>query len=101
MPIMKKLWCLALILAAPLAGCRLPDDDEKASQDLNVNSRYTIESVHFTGGEVKISHPLRLEVDKIVGTKYDLLAIEDLADKIKDEMHVSDVKINVTRGTEP
>jgi outer membrane protein assembly factor BamA len=98
---MKTLWCLALVLAAPLAGCRLPDDDEKTSQDLNVNSRYTVESVHFSGGEVKISSPLRLEVDKIVGTKYDLRAIEDLAERIKRESHVSDVKINVTRGTAP
>ena len=98
---MKKLWCLALVLAAPLCGCRMPDDDEKSSQDLNVNSRYTIESVHFSGGDVKISSPLRLEVDKIVGTKYDLLTIEDLANRIKNELHVSDVKINVTRGTSP
>ena len=98
---MKTLWCLALVLAAPLAGCRLPDDDEKAAQELNVNSRYTVESVHFTGGNVNISNFLRVEVDKLVGTRYDLSAIEDLADKIKSEMHVSDVKINVTRGTEP
>jgi len=98
---MKTLWCLALILASPLAGCRLPDDDEKASQDLNVNSRYTVESVRFSGGDVKISHPLRLEVDRIVGTKYDLLAIEDLADKIKTEAHLADININVTRGTSP
>ncbi|HUA85676.1 MAG TPA: BamA/TamA family outer membrane protein [Bryobacteraceae bacterium] len=98
---MKMLWCLALLLAVPLSGCKLPDDDEKSSQDLNVNSRYTIESVRFTGGNSTISSPLRLEVDKIVGTKYDLLAIEDLADRIKSEMHFADVKINVTRGTTP
>lgn len=98
---MKSLWCLALVLAVPLAGCKLPDDDEKSSQDLNVNSRYTIESVRFSGGDVEISRPLRVEVNKIVGTKYDLLAIEDLADRIKSEMHFADVKINVTRGTTP
>ncbi|HLH40843.1 MAG TPA: BamA/TamA family outer membrane protein [Bryobacteraceae bacterium] len=98
---MKTLWLLALILAAPLSACKLPDGEEKASQDLNVNSRYTVESVRLLGTDLKISNALRVEVDRIVGGKYDLSAIEDLADRIKSEMHLADIKISVTRGTTP
>ena len=45
---MKVLSLLTLILA-PLAGCGVTDDDETNLQQLNVNSRYTVESVHLLG----------------------------------------------------
>src|SRR5258705_159048 len=45
---MKMFWLSALILAAPLAGCNVPDD-EKDSQELNVNSRYTVENARISG----------------------------------------------------
>src|SRR5579875_2064461 len=96
-----KLWLAALVLAAPLAACKSPDGEEKASQELNVNSRYTVESVRLLGADLKISNALRREVDRIVGAKYDLSAIEDLADHIKSELHLADIKISVTRGTTP
>ncbi len=92
-----------LTLATPLAGCGLPDgDDEKAARELDVNSRYTVESVQVSGQRnVTISDPLRLELDKVVGAKFDHSALERLADRLRNELRVSDVKVNVTRGTEP
>lgn len=92
---------LALVVAAPLAGCGIPDDD-KNLQELNVNSRYTIESVHVSGRRgVSISEPLRNELDRFVGSKLDHSALERFADRIKKELHVSDVAIKVSRGIEP
>ena len=99
---MKKLWCWALLLAGPLAGCNFIDDDEKVAQELNVNSRYTIESVQLSGEQdVTLSHPLRVELNRFVGAKLDRSALDDLASRIRGELRVSSVKVNVTRGTEP
>lgn len=99
---MTKLCCLALLAASVLAGCNVSDDDEKASQDLNVNSRYTVESVNVTGEHtISISAPLRSELDSFVGTLYDHSALEKAADRIKKELRVADVAIKVERGSEP
>jgi hypothetical protein len=94
---MKTLCWMALLLAFPLAGCGLPDDN-----DLNVNSRYTIESVHVSGQHtVNIGNLLQSELDKVIGSKYDDSTVKRLADHLKKELHVSDVAVNVVRGTEP
>jgi outer membrane protein assembly factor BamA len=105
---MTKQWLLTLALATPLVSCGVMDDDEKNSQELNVNSRYTVESVHIVVGlhaagsdNVKISTPLRSELDRMVGAKYDDSTLKKLADRISKELHASDVKIKAIRGTEP
>jgi outer membrane protein assembly factor BamA len=99
---MKTLCWMAVLLAFPMAGCGMPDDDEKAAQDLNVNSRYTIESVHVSGQHrVNIGNLLQSELDKVIGSKYDDSTVKRLADRIKRELRVSDVAVNVVRGTEP
>ncbi len=104
---MKKLWCLALVLAAPMVGCAAADDsakdDAKIAEELNVNSRYIIENVSVSSSALKvnISDPLRTDLDKVVGSKFDDSALKTLADRIRKELHVSDVAVKVSRGSEP
>jgi hypothetical protein len=104
---MKKLWCLALVLAAPMVGCAAADDNGKdeatMAKELNVNSRYIIENVRVSSAALKvnISDPLRTDLDKVVGSKFDDSALKNLADRIRKELHVSDVAVKVVRGTEP
>ena len=99
---MKKLFLVALLLAAPLAGCGAADDGETAAAELDVNSRYTIESVNILGQRnTAISDPLRNELNNFVGAKLDRPALEKLAERIKRELRVSDVAIKVSRGAEP
>jgi surface antigen Omp85-like protein len=114
---MKLLWWIrwstlsALVVAAPLASCGVIEDD-KTLQELNVNSRYTVESVqilslHHDGlpqGRLykeRTSSALRADLDKIVGQKLDHSALERLAARIKQELFVSDVAIKISRGVEP
>ncbi|MGD1094684.1 MAG: BamA/TamA family outer membrane protein [Bryobacteraceae bacterium] len=98
---MKVLSFLTLILA-PLAGCGVPDDDQTNSQELNVNSRYTVESVHLLGlRSVTISDTLRRDLDKLVGHRFDDSALRRLAIRIKSELRASEVKIKAIRGTQP
>ena len=104
---MKAIAFLTLILA-PLAGCGVPDDDAASLQGLNVNSRYTVESVNLNlvgvgsvKSRVKLSDPLRREIDRIVGSKFDDSALNRLADHIKAELKATDVRIKAVRGTAP
>lgn len=103
MALMNKLLLAAILFSVPLAGCDVNDrDDEKALQDLNVNARYTVESVQVSGQKNwRISDALRKEVDKMVGSKLDYPALDRLADRIKKELHVPAVAVNVGRGTVP
>ncbi len=99
---MTKLCCLAILAAGMLAGCNVADDDERSSQEMNVNSRYMVESVHITGERtVSLSDPLRSEINSFVGAPYDHSALEKLAERIKKELHVPDVQIKVARGAAP
>jgi outer membrane protein assembly factor BamA len=99
---MTKLCCLAVLAAGMLAGCNVADDDEKSAQELNVNSRYLVESVSITGQRnVTIPDPLRSELNSFVGTLYDHSALEKAADRIKKELRAADVTIKVGRGNEP
>jgi hypothetical protein len=96
---MNKLLLAAIICSVPLAGCDVPDD-EKALQDLNVNAKYTVESVQVSGQKNwRISDALRKEVDKMVGSKLDYPALDRLADRIKKELHVPAVSVTVGKGT--
>ena len=88
--LMNKLLLAAIIGAVPLAGCDTKDD-EKALQELNVNAKYTVESVQVSGQKNwRISDALRKEVDKMVGSKLDYPALDRLAERIKKELHVGD-----------
>src|SRR5271163_47033 len=99
---MKKLLLAAILCSVPLAGCDVNDrsDDEKALQELNVNTKYTVESVEVSGQKNwHISDALRAEFNKMVGSKLDYQALDRLADRIKKELKVPSVSVNVGKGT--
>lgn len=77
-------------------------ESQEALEALNVNSRYTVESVHVLGAKmVRLSQPLRGELDQVVGQKLDHPRLDKIADQIKKELHVSDVTVKVEKGATP
>jgi Omp85 superfamily domain len=71
-------------------------------QEINVNSRYTVESVEFAGGtQDAISTGLRGELTRLVGERLNPVALDDLARRIRAELHVPAVTHRLMRGHNP
>lgn len=67
----------------------------------NINSRYIVESVEISGHtEVKISSFLRSDLNRLVGEKVDPESIDNLAKRIRKELHVTSVSHRLLRGQE-
>jgi len=67
----------------------------------NINSRYIVESVEITGhSDGKISSFLRNDINRMVGEKVDSESIDNLARRIRKELHVSSVTHRLLRGNE-
>jgi hypothetical protein len=67
----------------------------------NINSRYIVESVEISGhSDVKISSFLRSDLNRMVGGKVDSESIDNLARRIRKELHVSTVTHRLLRGQE-
>src|SRR5437764_9138626 len=65
----------------------------------NINSRYIVESVEISGhGNAKLSSFLRSDMNRLVGEKVDPESIDNLAKRIRKELHVSSVSHRLLRG---
>lgn len=98
---LKLLW---MAVAVTLLGMPLLADagEEFLPEFTNVNSRFVVESVNVDGPKShSISAALRSEIDQVVGSNLDHSRLDKLADRMKKELHVSDVKVSVAKGTLP
>lgn len=92
---MKRLPIAALLFAAALPAWN-------QESEVNVNSRYTVESVELDGvRESKLSRDLREELQRKIGEKYDQQSFEDLRGRIRTELRPRSVVLRLTRGTRP
>lgn len=92
---MKCAW-----LGCLLWGSLLIAGDPQA--EMNVNSRYTVESVELSGtSESNISSGLRKDISRLIGEKLNSSLLDDLAKRIRRELHVRAVSHHVTRGDTP
>lgn len=96
---MKYLVAVAFLCGTLAAG-------DQASQprtpDLNVNSRYTVESISVPHEyEESISEGLRADLRKLIGQHLNPSALEELAQRIRRELHARAVVHRVSRGTAP
>jgi hypothetical protein len=99
---MKTLLLIGFVVAALPAGCAPPNDDSQEIAALNVNTKYVVEKYSISGRkDVKLSDPLRTDLDRVIGQNLDHPLLEKLADRIKKELHVPDVAVHVTKGDMP
>ncbi|HYM11459.1 MAG TPA: BamA/TamA family outer membrane protein [Bryobacterales bacterium] len=92
-----KYFCLLLVFS----GAVLPAWGQPATE-LNVNSRYTIESIEITGvSKYKLSKALAEEVHRLTGQKFDPEAVRELARKLRNELHARAVSQKLARGDQP
>jgi hypothetical protein len=97
---------MRFILVPALAACTLLGQsftpDEEAASDLNVNSRYTIESIKFVDQrDYKLSTSALEEIRRLVGAKVSTEALDRLVLRIRGELRAHDVTFKLTRGAEP
>jgi len=79
-------------------------DQQPALQpvEFNVNARYTVEAVDIPPDvESRISRNLRQDLQKLIGQKFSTTALNDVARRIRDELHVTEVTQRLLRGTSP
>jgi hypothetical protein len=105
-----KVALLPVLAAFTLLGQSLtPVSDPPAEEpaavpnyDLNVNSRYTIESINFVDQrEYKLSTSALEEIRHLVGAKVSSEALDRLALRIRGELRAHDVTFKLTRGAQP
>src|ERR1700733_4626685 len=101
---------MKLVLIPALAACTLlgqsltpvsDSTDQGPAYDLNINSRYTIESINFIDHrEYKLSTSSLEEIRRLVGAKVSTEALDRLAQRIRGELRAHDVTFKLTRGAE-
>ena len=101
---------MKLVLIPVLAACTLlgqsltpvsDSTDQGPAYDLNINSRYTIESINFIDHrEYKLSTSALEEIRRLVGAKVNTEALDRLALRIRGELRAHDVTFKLTRGAE-
>jgi len=92
---------LAFVPAAP-ADDSLDPGGGNAADPVNVNSRYTVESIDIAGQhDYTLSRPVLDRLHGMVGSRLDFDALRSLAGTITRELHARQVGVRVMRGSEP
>ena len=79
----------------------------REAAETNVNQRYLIESVSFSGVELdrlesaKIPPTLRERLNSLVGQRCDMAALEELSAQIRRQLHFRTVSQRLLRGSAP
>jgi hypothetical protein len=90
------------LFAQSIAPAGETQESSATNVDLNINSRYTIESINFVDHhEYKLSPSALDEIRHLVGGKVNTEALDRLALRIRGELRAHDVTFKLTRGAEP
>ena len=92
---------LAFALFCPLLAARTSDQDGSPSA-LNVNSRYTVESIGFSQPNAfQTSRTLASQMQRLIGERLNVDALNDLARRIMADLHAQHVSFRLARGVAP
>jgi hypothetical protein len=100
-----KFVLVPLLAVCTLAGQSITPAATPAAEsasDLNVNSRYTIESINFIDQrDYKLSTSALDDIRRLIGAKVNTQALDLLTQRIRAELHAHEVTFKLTRGAEP
>jgi hypothetical protein len=101
-----KLVLIPALAAFTLLGQSIAPTEDSSQQerasDLNVNSRYTIESVNFIDQrDYKLSTSALEDIRRLIGAKVNTQALDLLAQRIRSELRAHEVTFKLTRGAAP
>lgn len=101
-----KLALLPVLAAATLFGQSIQTPGDPSSTDgavdLNVNSRYTIESIGFVDQHhYRLSSSALEEMHRLIGAKVNTEALNRLARRIRGELRAHEVTFKLARGGDP
>lgn len=92
---MRYVWVAALLWAAAMPV-------HSQEPELNVNERYTVESIEVSGADQsKLDPPVRENLHKLVGQKFSQEKLEELSKLIRKAFPGRPVSIQVSRGSTP
>jgi Omp85 superfamily domain len=105
-PVAMKLVLIPLLAAAALFGQAVEPSGDAPEQDqatdLNVNSRYTVESVDLNNQRnYRLSTSILDEMHRLIGARLNDEAVKRLASKIRGELRAHDVTFRLLRGGNP
>lgn len=93
------------LLAAVVATASLVQADggnEATSAELNVNSRYMVESVDLSpGNDYPLSGRVMDEIHQLIGERLNVDALERLSRRMTEELRARSVTFRVYRGNQP
>ena len=101
---MKSVWLGGLICASLLAA-------GTTDSETNINTRYTVEDVQVSTGAwtarvpsenlQKLSSGLRKDILSLIGEKFSPVALDNLAHRLRRELHARTVDHRILRGRTP
>lgn len=78
-----------------------PTPDPPQATDLNINSRYTVESITFAGQhQYRLSATVLDEMHRLIGARVSTDALNRLARRIRGELRAAEVTFKLSRGGE-
>ena len=106
MSLATRVALLSAAAAIGLVGQSLTPAEEapgaETVSDLNINSRYTIESINFAGQrEYKLSRSSQDEIRRMVGARVSSEALDRLTARIRGELRAHEVTFRLMRGATP
>jgi Omp85 superfamily domain len=105
-PVAMKLVLIPILTAAALFGQAAQSSGDAPEQEqateLNVNSRYTVESVDLSNQHsYRLSTSILDEMHRLIGARLNDEAVKRLAGKIRGELRAHDVTFKLLRGGNP
>lgn len=102
---MKRIGLAAItvlaLLASRSASARDGMEPDPAAL-INVNDRYTVESIDFSSGQPpRVSESILSTLKRLIGDKLNLEALNRLCAQIGGEVHANQVTFRLARGSQP